>query len=156
MSSDKEWEFTGELKEDMSLAITGASSLKRILWNLVGQKLIIKITIFRSKRSDKQNRYFWGVVVVTVRAWLLETEGRKYTKDEVYVWLNQEVLGNKPTITTILGTDVITMSGKRFSQMNTKEFEEAAESIRQTMAQRGCNIPEPHQENFITDFIEDN
>ena len=153
---DFEYELTGELSEDMSIILTSATSLRRILYHFLGEKLLIKISIFRPKRSDKQNRYMWGVIVPCVRAWLFETQGIKYTKDQAYAWINQEVLGNKPVIVDIMGVEVITLEGKRFSQMSTKEFAEAVDTIIVYFDPKGCRIPLPKENNLITDHIDDN
>lgn len=154
--SEREYEVTGELQEDMTIKLTAGSGLYRVLYHLCEKKLLIKMSVFREKRSDKQNRYFHGVVVVCVRAWLAETQGVKWESDEVYYWINQEVMGNKPRITEIMGQQVITMTGKRFSQMTTKEFADAVDAILKHFAELGCNIPEPNQNNFIEDLITDN
>ena len=105
------------------------------------------------KRSDAQNRYMWGVVVPTVRAFLLETEGVKYSPDEVYLWLRVKLLGQSPVIKVVSGIEVVMMEGKRFSEMNTKEFADATDTILKAMAEIGCVIPEPNQHNFLHEFI---
>lgn len=99
----------------------------------------------------------WGVVVKVVQGWLYETQGEKFTNDEVYSWLRLKILEETPKIVNIAGEDIITMTSKRFSAMNTKEFTIAVDTIRERMAERGCIIPEPKKKglNLIEDFIDD-
>lgn len=157
MSADKEFDIVGTLSDDCScLEITHHVMLKRIIGGLRGEKLRIRFSKLKMKRSDAQNRYMWGVVVPCVRAWLLETQGVKYTPDEVYTWLRVGLLGYKPEVKEIAGQECIVMTGKRFSEMNTAEFAEATDSILTQMAEKGCVIPEPKQHNFLHEFVEPN
>lgn len=155
-NDEREFDVTGELSEDgYSLIIHHAQAMRR-LWNGFGGKVLrIRFAIFRQKRSDAQNRYIHGVVVPTVKAWYRETQGETKTNDEIYVWLRVGLLGQKPVITEMLGSQVITMTGKRFSKQNTKEFTESIETIISLMAEKGCVIPLPREHNFIGDFLED-
>lgn len=155
-TTEKEWDVTGELTDDCQfIRITHYEMLRRLLGNLKGETLRVRFSKLRMKRSDAQNRYMWGVVVPCIRAWFQETEGIKYTPDEAYTWLRVGLLGQKPEIKVVGGVEVIVMAGKRFSEMNTKEFTDAVEEILQKMALKGCAIPEPRQYNFITEFLQD-
>lgn len=137
------------------LSLNQVVAFRRIIIGLFGYNLEIKVQPHRSKRSLAQNRYIWGVVVPCVRAWLKETEGKVWEKEEVYVWLRTGVLGDTVKITEIMGTQVLTMTGKRFSAMNTKEFTVAVETLMQKLAFQGCVVPEPRQDNFLQEFIMD-
>lgn len=153
---DRVFELSGELTDSCDGIMFDVSRhLWRVLGPLKGKKLLVKFGVLRHKRSDAQNRYIWGVMVPTVQAWFKETTGEVKSKDEVYTWFRVGLLGDKPVITEVMGCEVITMSGKRFSQMNTKEFGEAVDMILQLMAEKGCVIPEPRQFNFITEFLTD-
>lgn len=154
MSTEAEFDVTGELSENGEfLVIEHFKMLRRVYGHLKGEKLRIRFSKLRMKRSDAQNRFLWGVVVPTVRAFLLETEGVKYSPDEVYLWLRVKLLGQSPVIKVVSGIEVVMMEGKRFSEMNTKEFAEATDTILQSMAEVGCVIPEPQQHNFLHEFI---
>lgn len=156
LKSMKEIETTGELSEDGGgIVLHFPALMRRLARGLVGKKLIVKFEKYFERRSNAQNRYMWGVVVPTVRAWLLETTGEKYTADEVYYWLNQEVLRNKPKVTLVNGIDVITLTGKRFSQMSTKEFAEAVEELFKYFAEKNLVIPIPNEQNFTHDHVGD-
>lgn len=151
-----EFEITGELSDDCTqITLTHGRMMARVLRGFKEKKLLIKLSIFRSKRSDRQNRYIWGVVVPCVQAWHKETQGEVLDKDEVYAWLRISLLGYKPVVKMVLGEEVIIMTGKKFSSMNTKEFAEAIDEIRSLMDERGCYIPEPNGENLTENFIDE-
>ncbi len=154
------YEIVGELTEDSQfIQLTHYKMLKRALKRFIGQELLVTIQVLKSKRSDKQNRYFWSVIVPYVRHWLYETQGVKYKPDYVYAWLRVDLLGEEPTIMDIAGREVIVMTGKRFSQMTTAEFAEAVDTIRAKMAERGIEIPEPsldrNKHNLVHEFLKD-
>jgi len=150
------YEVTGTLSEDCkSLQLDHAVAMKRVIMWLKGEKLEIKFSKLRNRRSDKQNRYIWGVVVVVIQAWFKESQGEDLTKDQVYTWLRVGLLGHKPVIKEILGEEVIVMEGKHFSAMNTKKFALAIDSIIKQMDEKGCFIPLPKDGNFITDYVKD-
>lgn len=130
---------------------------RRLIWDWVDKEIETDIRVLRYKRSLSQNRLLWGIIVPTVRAFIKETTGEKKSKDEVYIYLNTCVLGNTPEISYILGQEVITMTGKRFSQMNTLEFTNAVEKIVQHFALIGCVIPMPKDgtNNLLDDFLKD-
>lgn len=154
--SEREFEVIGTLTDDCRyIEISNYQPLKRIIRNLKGEQLLVKFKKFFETRSDKQNRYIWGVVVPTVMAWMRETTGEKPVKDDVYVWLRKSLLGHTLVVSEILGEEVVRLGGKRFSKMTTKEFAEAIEIIIDTMAQRGCIIPLPRRNNLLTDFIDE-
>lgn len=147
--------LTGKLSDNLkTIEISHAKIMRRVLSAISGKELEITVGVLRKRRSDAQNRYIWGVVVPVVRSFLKETQGEDYTKEEVYAWL-RKLLGHDMEIREIAGEDVIVMTGKRFSKMNTKEFAEAIDLILKKMALQGCVIPEPNQHNFIHEFLTD-
>lgn len=154
------FEVRGLFTEDAQyIQIQAWQAFRRTFSKWVGKELLVTVKVLRYKRSDSQNRYIHSVVVGHVRHWLFETQGVKYTHDEVYSWLRTNLLGYKPKITVIAGEEVITMTGKRFSAMNTKEFATAIDTIRQEMLERGLDIPEPSKDkrkhNLLEEFLED-
>lgn len=149
-----DYEVIEKVEDYPVLTIVGAKVLMRIFRVVIDKPLEITFKVFRQQRSSAQNRYMWGVVVPTVRAWLKETQGVSYTPDEVYTWLRVSILGNAPSVREVAGSEVLVMTGKRFSAMNTKEFAEAVDTILNEMAKRGCMVPEPKKSNFIHEFVE--
>jgi hypothetical protein len=157
MASDRKFETTGTLSPDgESVLLDHPKLYARLTKDIRGEKLIVTFQKYRSKRSDAQNRYIHGVVVPTVRAWFKETQGEEPGHDFVYSWLRTSLLEQEPIIKEMFGVQVISLGGKRFSQMNTKEFAEAINLIVDKMAERDCFIPLPRGDNFVHDHVEDN
>lgn len=154
--NNKEFTVVGNLNEDCSaILIQFFKPLAKVIKSLRGEDLEVTFKKIRYNRSAAQNRYMWGVVVPTVRAWMKETQGEIKDKEAVYIWLRKSLLGHSIEVHEIMGEEVIVMGGKRFSKMNTKEFAEAVDTIVQEMAQRGCVIPLPRENNFLSDFLKD-
>ncbi|KKN85553.1 hypothetical protein LCGC14_0278760 [marine sediment metagenome] len=157
-SLNEEITVVGELSPDgQNLVISNSFRAKRLWKHLQGTQLEITFKKFYRKRSLAQNRYIWGVCVPDVIRFLVDTTGVEHSKEAVYSFLRTRVIGNEMWVETIDDQDIIFLSGKRFSQMNTKEFSDAVEKIVLYYAERGLKIrlPKPKTNNFITDYEQD-
>lgn len=153
---EREYDVLGELSEDCtSIRLLHGKGFARVLSFMVGKQLRVRFQIFRALRSDAQNRYIHGVVVPTVQYWHKHSQGEEKSHDEVYTWLRTGLLGHKVVISEMLGQQVLTLEGKRFSKMTTKEFAEAIDVIVKEMAERDCIIMLPKENNFIHEFLKD-
>ena len=156
MGSDPTYHLKGTLRDDMSLTFEHAHAFKSVFAHLVGKDLDIQVTLLRKTRSNRQNRYMHGVVVPTVQRWLTslghtDSEGMPFSHDQVYVKLRKDI-GHRILVEELEGEQVVTISGNRFSKMDTKEFAEAIDTIIRAYAEKGCVIPEPNAECFLNDF----
>jgi len=147
-------DFIGNLNENLDIVLRDKIKVKKLLSKISDKDLAINISIYKKNRSNRQNRYLWGVIVPIVKNFILETEGKVLNKDETYYYIQSEVLGNRPNIVNIMGTDVICIGGKRFSDMNTSEFNEAVEMIIQYFAMLELDIPYPNEENYFNNFLQ--
>lgn len=151
-----EYDVTGELSEDgQFIQLHHFKLLKSVLRIFKGQKLDVRIRIYKERRSESQNRYMWGVVVPTIQRWLKETKGERHSKDEVYSWIKIQLLGVVPEVHNILGQEVIVMKELSFSKMTTAEFAHYTNLIIDKMAERDCHIPTPRGNNDLADFMGD-
>jgi len=156
MAKDHEYEILGQISDDLShFTFSNWKAFAKIFKDFKGKDLLLKVSIHRKNRSNRQNRYIWGVVVPTVQAWFKETAGESYEREEIYTWLRTNLIDQKVEIREVDGVEVPVIPGKRFSQMNTKEFAEAIDEIIKKMDSRGCYIPLPKGENTLTEHIED-
>lgn len=148
-------DFTGKLTEDFTFKIEGSesASMMYLLSFFKDKSLEISVKVARRSRSAAQNRYMWGVIVPTVGRWFRDTQGEKYTPDEIYLWVRMSLLEQRPVLKTILGQEIIVMEHKRFSEMTTAEFAEAVDIIVKKMAERDCVIELPRDQNYIQEFI---
>lgn len=148
-------DLTGTLSEDCkSIILDFSGVMPRVLRNFKDKKLLLKLSIFRKKRSDAQNRYLHGVICIRVRSWHKHTQGEEISNDEAKAYIYSHVLGHELRMTNILGQYVFVMEGKHFSQMNTKEFNEAKEKVQAFFSPLGCDIPDPREECLITNYID--
>jgi hypothetical protein len=97
----------------------------------------------------------WGVCIVTIRAWMLETTGECPSKEAIYAFLRIKVIGHEVVIEEINGVEIPVVSGKRFSAMTTTEFSEAVDKIIAYYAELGCEIklPIPKSNNYFTNYV---
>lgn len=147
--------MTGFLSEDLrSIKLEHEGIMPRVFQPWGEKRLLLDISIFRRRRTDKQNRYIHGPVCTRVMLWHLDNTGEKLSHDEVYAYLRR-ICGHRMKITMVNGTEVITMTGKRFSQMNTVEFGEAIDTLKAYFDPQGCEIPEPRGDNLWTDYAND-
>jgi len=150
----EEFTLTGELTESCTtLNLTFGKALKRVLHGLVGKELLIDIRPMQYKRSSAQNRYYWGVVIVCVRAWHKETQGETITKDQAHAYILTRVQEVEPKFKTVFGEEVMYFDYKTTSQMNTKEFNEFKEKVQTFFYDVGCNIPDPTKNSLTQDYI---
>lgn len=201
--TDKPFEFTGELSEDMqSIKIDQAKVMARLLLHFKEKKLAVTIKLNRLIRSAAQNRWLWGVAHVRVASFLKDTQGEQYDKETIHDFTVQHILnkGNtgkvvcfdvdefkqfcdefyelahkkkkgwvmsavfdfvKPymtnlTIQEVLGKRVVSNAEyKTTSKLNTKEFNELKEELQKYWSELGCDIPDPRENNFVTDYLKD-
>lgn len=158
MATD-EFTFLGTMGEDFRITPMASGKLARLLHKYVNHEksLEVTISIHRKQRSLAQNRWMHGVCVPTVQGWLRDTQGEKFTREEVYVYINTVALRRKPEIKDIAGDEVIVMAGKRFSQMTTLEFSEAVDEIVNYFDERGLEVklPKPNTNNLVSDYLND-
>lgn len=161
MSSDiNRTEFTdvGELRktdEGLAIFLNFGKALQRVTGHLIGKKLEVSFKPLKYQRSQAQNRWLWGVAYVTIVAFLLETEGVKYTKDEIHAYTLKVLLGYHVESRIIQGQEVLYMKGKSTSQLSTAEFSDLVDLLQSHWAEFGCIIESPKGDNFISDFLKD-
>ena len=150
----KEYDLEGQLVEDCTcLTLKFGSSLRRVLAHLVGKELLISVKPLEYKRSDAQNRYYWGVVIPMVRSWHKNLQGETITPDECHAYILNKVLEVKPVFKTVLGDEVMYFNYKTTSKMNTKEFNDFKEKVQKFFGELGCEIPDPRGNNMLSDHI---
>lgn len=111
------------------------------LRSLEGKLVEIKISIPKNKRTQKQNSFYWGVVIPFVTSFFQEY-GNDFDQMQVHEYLKSEV-GKMDTIVK-LPTGVARISGST-QKMSTKEFEDYITKIRAWGAEWGLSIPFPRE-----------
>ena len=122
--------FTGSV-DNGGLKFDRRSSVDEYIGTLIGQRVEVIIRKPRTKRSDVQNSYYWGVVIE-----LLSKE-LGYDKDEIH-----EILKYKFLQSNAMGMPYI----KSTTKLSTGEFEEYLSKIKQWAAEfLHIVIPDPNE-----------
>lgn len=155
----KEFTDVGELEElqDGSLVVrlVYGKILKRLVKHLYGKRLEVSFKPLKLQRSLSQNRWLWGVAYITIKAWYKETNGVSVSKDAIHAHTLQYILDYKPVMANIDGLEVIYMDGKSTSKLTVKEFNDLKTKLQAYWAERGCIIPDPKGNNFLSEFVKD-
>ncbi len=141
-------------KSDASkIIIDEGHRIPRLMYQFFGKTLEINIEFYHTQRSNAQNRYLHGVVIPVIIAWAYETDGYRYSIQDVKSFLYEHVLKERSQMKQVFGVEVNVQEGKSFSSMTTTEFNNAIEYIQRYFLDRGCNIPNPTKSGFIANYI---
>jgi hypothetical protein len=121
------------VSDDAKLEMEQPSDVKRVLRGLIGEVVEVIIRKRRSKRSDRANRYYFGVVIK------LMAEHCGYEPDEMHEALAFRFLR--------VEDDPITGSPrrKRTPKTNTAEFSDYVDQCIRFAAELGVYVPQPHE-----------
>jgi|TARA_R110000851_G_scaffold2924_2_gene11859 hypothetical protein len=165
-SLEEEIYIKGSLNvETLSINFTNNPLVKRCLKKMAAKNednlLEVCVRPFRYRRSDAQNRYYWGVCVPKVMVFLKEAKGHRFSRDEVHQLNLQYIVGaayEELEIKDPFSGELIKVLkevGKSTSKMNTLEFTNFIEELRGFWLHAGCDIPEPEKEKQNSNFLED-
>ena len=128
---NQEFTFKGTFSPDFkSIELEASGTFRRALYYLEGIDLEVRVRKLSRKRTDAQNRYWWGVLIQAVVAYARERRGESITPAEAHLWVVTKILKSKVSVKPILGSDIIMIEAKSTSEMSTKEFSEAVDEVR--------------------------
>lgn len=119
---------------------------------LEGERVTVKVEKVKRKRSDKQNRWYWGLAIPTIQNGIEEQTGERYDKNTIHAMILNLVGGLKMETKIIMGMNVIEVKQKRTSEMTTEEFCDFYEKLQAHFAEKDIIIPDPEQESFFQDL----
>lgn len=154
----KEFAEVGELieiEDGLAIRLRFGKPLKRILKHLYGVPLEVAFKPLKYQRTQAQNRWLWGVAYVTISAWYKETQGIRVSKEAIHAHTLQHILGYKVRTEVVEGREVIYMDGKSTSSLSTSEFNQMKTDLQLHWAEKGCDIPDPRENNFLSEFLQD-
>ena len=117
--------------------------------SLEGKDVAIRIKKLVRKRSDRQNRWYWGVAIPAIIRGIEEQNGEVLDKSTAHALALNITDGIKLESKMLFGYNVIEVKQKRTSDMSVEEFNEFYKKLQATFAERDIIIPDPSQENFI-------
>lgn len=106
---------------------------------LNGQRVDVILKKHKDKRSNPQNRFYWGCVVA------LLAEHCGYESEEMHDALKQKFLAAH--------TDSALPTVRSSAKLNTAEFSEYVEQCRRMAAEMGIYIPDPGEVNLDSEEI---
>ena len=119
-------------------------ALNRIIQEFNGMDITITIAKQRKSRSNKQNRYYRGVVVKLIQSAFKDNWGESYTSDEVHEFLKARF--NYIEHVNEDGGEIIKL-GKSTTKNSTVEQEEYQEKCRTFgLEWFGITIPLPNEQ----------
>lgn len=122
------------------------NEIKAFIGMYEGKEIEIVLKKARSKRTDLQNRYYWGCVVETVRQALKEL-GHRLDKDEVHYFL-REKFNYKELVNENTGESI--KIPQSTTAMTKSEFVEYVEKIAQWCAEfLNVAIAEPNEQTEL-------
>ena len=133
--------FSGKV-ENGKLKILGISKFNSYLLSLEGW---VELTVRKriENRSNKQNRYYWGVVIKIL------SDEMGLSQDETHEILKYQFLKSHVDI-TILGEIERTFFIRSTTSLNTKDMEIYLEEIRQWAASfLNCQVPMPNEVELL-------
>jgi hypothetical protein len=150
----KKYQIEANLNENLDgVDFLHGNMMKRVLEAWKGKPLLITLEKMYNRRSDKQNRYKYGVIIPCIRNHHYDTTGERLSVDGAQMLIYNTILGNEIVFEKVYGLDVPVLQGKRMSKMDTVEFNDAKEKIQLWGDERDCHIPDPIGNNLVSDFI---
>lgn len=151
--------------EDGTITPDKALKLRKLLSAYTDEFNRFEITIkkIETKRTANQNRYYWGVIVLSIMRFWEETQGEKISKNKVHA-MNLALLGMEPKLEkmlipdsrgTLVEREVFVSEHKTTANMNTKEFGDFIDTLAGYWNPLGCYWMEPKETNYITEFLEE-
>ena len=123
----KQTEYISNVKDD-NLQMNVRKQIAKDLKEHNGKKVLITIKRVGAQRSDRQNRYYWGCVVLSQIDCFKERWGEIWDKDEVHDWNKCNVFSSD-FVDEDTG-EIIKRPGSSRTKTKT-EFEERMEKLRQ-------------------------
>jgi hypothetical protein len=163
MAKEVDLTLPAKVEEDGTLTPEQHTKFKRVLKRMANEDNEVEVSIRKIKkdRTAAQNRYYWGVVVLTIMYFFKNTQGEEKSKAEVH-GINLNLAGmdyQNMTLTVpdargrFVEKEVIVFNHRSTAAMNTKEFSEFIETLKDHWGAVGCIIPEATGRNYQSDFV---
>tara|TARA_B100000768_G_scaffold181907_1_gene207315 strand:+ start:3708 stop:4148 length:441 start_codon:yes stop_codon:yes gene_type:complete len=117
--------------------------------SLEGKNVSVRIQKLVRKRSDRQNRWYWGVAIPTIIKGIEQQSGEVLAKDTAHALALNITDGIKLESKMLFGHNVLEVKQKRTSDMTVEEFNEFYKRLQNAFAEKDIIIPDPNQDNFI-------
>jgi hypothetical protein len=144
--------FSGTIDQEGKLQINNFLWVQPNLMARAGEEIEIRINHPKKKRSDKQNRWYWGVAIRTIIERLKEQSGETYAPNDIHQYILDKVVGVRFKTKEVMGMTVTYIESKSTSAMSTKEFNMFKFELQVHFARKDIVIPDPNENNYTNDF----
>ena len=98
----------------------------------------VDVKPYKKDRTQEQNRYYWGVVLVTIQKAIEDSRGEHYSTEEIHEWMRDKFLTKR--VVTIKGEPKVLAPST--TKLTVGEFAEYLEQIIRFCAESGILIPD--------------
>jgi hypothetical protein len=144
--------FIGTIDEKGNIVLKDHDIVRPLLLQKRGKEIQIQLRDADKRRSAKQNRWYWGVAIRTIREHLRETEGEDYAPEDIHQYIKNNVMKAKFKTKEVLGQTVTYIEAKSTSAMTTKEFETFKFELQVFFARKGIDIPDPVKNSYLNEY----
>ncbi len=148
MKTSREFRMKARIS-DSKIVFQSESDAKNIISNFEGEDVLITLNKFRSKRSLAQNSYYWGVIIPTVQQYIFDNMGENYSKEDIHSFHLSRIAGVKVETKEFLGELIMSVDGKRTSDMDVEQFTEFVNKLQLFWSEKGCFIPESTDKDLL-------
>ena len=127
--------------------VSNLNRLKEVISSFNGKDILIKVSLLEEKRSNNQNRYYWGVIIPLVRKGLEDLQGCLFSSDEVHSFLKSKFNVDEKVD---YDTGKIFEVPKSTTDNSTKDMEDYHTKIREfSKSYLNVEIPMPNEQLII-------
>ena len=136
--------FNGTVSADGKIQV--AKSFREDVGRVfAGKKISVSVTRKKSKRSNRQNSYYWAVVVVMIRERVRELTGELWTNESIHDWLKVKFNSKE-----VIFNDVVEIIPMSSAGLMVGQFMDYLAKIRTwAMDVLDLDIPEPNSQTEL-------
>jgi len=136
--------FNGSVSTDGNIKV--AKSFRHDVGKVfAGKKISVSVTRKKSKRSNRQNSYYWAVPVVMIRERVRELTGELWTNESIHDWLKVKFNSKE-----VIFNDVVEVIPMSSAGLMVGQFMDYLAKIRTwAMDVLDLDIPEPNSQTEI-------
>lgn len=120
-----------------------ANAIARLLRLAEGKRVKLTLQLVKKRRSNRQNAYYWGVVIPAVLE-MWRDFGETINEDGVHDYLKAYIGGLVRKVNLPDGNTAMILGST--SDLSTMDYEDYLEKCRAWAAQFNCQIPLPNEE----------
>ena len=144
--------FIGTINKNGEIVIINHYFVKSMLMQYEDKEIEVTIKKAKKRRSDKQNRWYWGVAIKTIQEELLRIEGEPYEKEDIHHYILSEIVKAKFRTKEVMGKVITYAETKSTSAMSTKDFDLFKFKLQVHFANRGIDVPDPNEDCYTNNY----